>query len=229
MTAERAIFYDPTGRRRKRFRLALLLFFLLVILSLGALAATIRVVPTAPLLPVALERGKALPAPRTSLFAQTSRRINLALERLIGTRAPSVKKVGAKRAMAVKTTMGLPLSIGFYVPWDPSSTASLQRHIGDLDWLAPVWLTVTGANHQLNILPDPNGRAILNTARYRPLILPVVQNAQLGQWDSKGIAAMLADPRARATLLDRLTQFLETNHASGAVFDFEQLDPVAQT
>ena len=40
--------------------------------------------------------------------------------------------------------MSRPLYVGFYVPWDESSTFSLQRHIGDLDWLAPVWVTVTG-------------------------------------------------------------------------------------
>ena len=72
--AEAAIFYDPTGRRRKRFRLALVLFLLLVVLSLGALGATIQLLPAAEPLPVALERGKALPAPQTSLLARTERR-----------------------------------------------------------------------------------------------------------------------------------------------------------
>ena len=43
------------------------------------------------------------------------------------------------------------------MPWDQSSTFSLQRHIGELDWLAPVWLTVTGPAHDFNILPDRNG------------------------------------------------------------------------
>ncbi len=225
---ERAIFYDPTGRRRKRFRLALLLFGLLVVLSLGGLAATIRVVPAAPLLPVALEHGKPLPPPRTSLIIQTEASIDRAIERMIGSRPPSARKVGAKKSTAVATAMGQPLAIGFYTPWDVSSTASLQRHIGDLDWLAPVWLTVTGPAHQLKILPDPAGRAILNTTRYRPLILPVVQNADNGTWQGRETGAMLADPAARGRLLAQLVTFLDANHASGAVFDFEMLDPVGQ-
>ena len=42
---ERQIFYDPSGRRRKRFRLAVVLFVLLNMLTVAALFATIRVVP----------------------------------------------------------------------------------------------------------------------------------------------------------------------------------------
>ena len=99
-------------------------------------------------------------------------------------RNPQVpKRVGARKATAVATAMNRPLYVGFYGPWDESSTASLQRHIGDLDWLAPVWVTVTGPNHQFNILPDPNGRAIIDSAAHRPLILPVVQNFANGQVD----------------------------------------------
>jgi cellulose synthase/poly-beta-1,6-N-acetylglucosamine synthase-like glycosyltransferase/peptidoglycan/xylan/chitin deacetylase (PgdA/CDA1 family)/spore germination protein YaaH len=226
--AERAVFFDPTGRRRRRFAVSAILFVLLVVLSLAGLAATIQLLPAAEPLPVALERGKALPPPRTSLLAQTERSINNAINRLTGERAPSARKVGAKLATATATAMGKPIAIGFYTPWDVSSTASLQRHINDIDWLAPVWLTVTGATHDLNVLPDPQGRAILNTTKYRPLILPVVQNAQLGVWQGKQAGALFADRAARRALLVKLEAFLVANHASGAVFDFEELDPAAQ-
>eukprot|EP01035_Chromulina_nebulosa_P034866 gene34866-46837_t len=33
------------------------------------------------------------------------------------------------------------IAVGFHVPWDPSSAASLRRHIGDLDWLVPGWIS----------------------------------------------------------------------------------------
>jgi cellulose synthase/poly-beta-1,6-N-acetylglucosamine synthase-like glycosyltransferase/peptidoglycan/xylan/chitin deacetylase (PgdA/CDA1 family)/spore germination protein YaaH len=224
MSDRAAIFYDPTGRRRKRFRAALLLFALLVVLSLAGLAATIQLLPAAEPLPVALERGKPLPPPRSSLLDVTGRSLNNAILRLIGAKPPSPRRVGAKQAVTAAVAMGKPLSIGFYTPWDRSSTASLQRHIGDLDWLAPVWVTVTGPTHQFNVLPDPNGRAILNGAAHRPLILPVVQNANLGVWDAAGTNALLADPAARRVFLDQLVGFLSDNHANGAVFDFEQVD-----
>jgi cellulose synthase/poly-beta-1,6-N-acetylglucosamine synthase-like glycosyltransferase/peptidoglycan/xylan/chitin deacetylase (PgdA/CDA1 family)/spore germination protein YaaH len=222
--ADRQIFHDPTGRRRKRFTLAIVLFVLLNLLTVAALFATIRVVPAQPPLPIALERASPQRPPTTTLLSRARKQFELAIRRLLGTQPPSARKVGARKATAVAAAMNKSLYVGFYGPWDENSTTSLQRHIGDLDWLAPTWVTVTGPNHQFSVLPDPGGRAVINTAPHRPLILPVVQNFANGQVDPAGVKSLLADPRARHRLLDQLEPFLVTNHASGAVFDFEQLD-----
>ncbi len=226
--ADRQVFYDPSGRRGKRFRLAIVLFVLLNILTIAALFATIRVVPVQPPLPVALEHGLPQHPPTSTLLARTTRQVNLAIRRLLGTQPPSARKVGARRATAVATAMSKPLYVGFYGPWDENATSSLRRHIGDLDWLAPVWVTVTGPNHQFNILDDRIGRAVINAAAHRPLILPVVQNFANGKVDTAGIQGMLADPRLRKHFLNQLEPFLLANHASGAVFDFEQLNRASQ-
>jgi peptidoglycan-N-acetylglucosamine deacetylase len=226
--ADRQIFYDPSGRRGKRFTLAVVLFVLLNVLSAVALLASIRVVPAQSPLPVALEHGVAQTPPKPTLLASATRRVNSAIRQLLGTQPPSARRVGARKATAASTAMNRPLYVGFYVPWDVSSTASLQRHIDDLDWLAPVWVTVTGAAHQFTVLPDRNGRAVINGASHRPLILPVVQNFANGQVDEPGAEAMLADPRLRQRFLDQFEAFLVTSHASGAVFDFEQLNRAAQ-
>ena len=226
--ADRQIFHDPSGRRRRRFTAAFALFVLLNVLVVAALFATIRVVPAQPPLPVALEHGLPERAPKATLLARTGRAVDLAIRRLLGTQPPSPRKVGARQATAVATAMRKPLYVGFYVPWDESSSASLRRHIGDLDWVAPVWVTVTGPNHQFNVLPDRDGRSVINAARHRPLILPVVQNFANGEVDQAGIQGMLADPRLRKHFLDQLEPFLAANYASGAVFDFEQLDRPGQ-
>jgi len=226
--ADRQIFYDPSGRRRKRFTLAIAMFVLLNILTVAALFATIRVVPAQEPLPVALEHGVPQPPPKLSLLTRTTRRFNQAIRVLLGTQPPTARQVGARKATAVAAAMSKPLYVGFYTPWDENSTTSLQRHIGDLDWLAPVWATVTGPNHQFNELPDRNGRAVVTSAPRRPLILPVVQNFANGQVDPGGIRSLLADARARRHFLDQFEAFLVANHASGAVFDFEELDPPGQ-
>src|SRR5881392_828533 len=150
--ADRQIFHDPSGRRRRRFRLAVVLFVLLNVFAVAALFATIRVVPAESPLPVALEHGLARPSPRPTLLGRAQRRVNAAIRQLLGVAPPSARQLGARKATAVATAMARPLAVGFYVPWDESSTYSLQRHINDLDWLAPVWLTVTGPNHQFNVL-----------------------------------------------------------------------------
>jgi peptidoglycan-N-acetylglucosamine deacetylase len=226
--ADRQIFYDPSGRRRKRFKLAVILFILLNLLTIAALFATIRVVPAERPLPVALEHGVSQPPPKSSLLARTGRQVDLAIRRLLGTQPPSPRKVGARRATQVATAMSKPLYVGFYTPWDQDSVASLRRHIGEIDWLAPVWVTVTGPAHNFNALPDRDGRALLNVTPHRPLILPVVQNFQNGTVDSAGIKGLLADARLRKHFLDQLEPFLLANHASGAVFDFEELDQAGQ-
>jgi len=226
--AQRQVFYDPSGRRGKRFRLAIVLFVLLNILTVAALFGTIRVVPAEPPLPVALEHPLPQHPPKSTLLARTTKQVNLAIRRLLGTQPPSPRRVGARRATAASTAMSKPLYVGFYVPWDESSTFSLERHIGDLDWLAPVWVTVTGPNHQFNVLADREAKAVINSAPHRPLILPVVQNFANGQVDQAGIQGMLADPRLRKRFLDQFEGFLLANHASGAVFDFEQLDRPSQ-
>ena len=225
---DRQVFHDPTGRRRKRFKLAVGLFLLLNLFTAAALFATIRVLPAQPPLPVALEHGVAQPVPKPTLLGRATKRMDEAIGRLLGTRPPTPRQVGPRKAIAAATAMNRPLYVGFYVPWDESSTFSLQRHIGDLDWLAPVWVTVTGPRHEFNVIPDRNGRAVINAAVRRPLLLPVVQNFSNGLVDQPGVQSLLADPRARHRFLEQFEQFLLANHASGAVFDFEQLDGAAQ-
>lgn len=204
------------------------LFVLLNILSITALFATIRVVPAEAPLPVALEHGVARRPPKSTLLAAATKRVDGAIAQLLGTRPPSAKQVGARKAAAARSALNKPLYVGFYVPWDESSTFSLQRHIGELDWLAPVWLTVTGPKHSFQVIADRNGRAVINASPHRPLILPVVQNFSNGQVDKPGISSLLADPRARRRLLEQLEGFISANHGSGAVFDFEDLDRLAQ-
>src|SRR5947209_10846749 len=135
---DRQIFYDPSGRRRKRFMLAVILFVLLNILIATALFATILVGPAQQPLPVALEHGVPQPPPRLSLLARTTTRFNRAIRVLLGAQPPSPRQVGARKSAAVAAAMSKPLYVGFYTPWDESSTASLQRHIGDPNGREPI-------------------------------------------------------------------------------------------
>ncbi len=195
------------------------LFLLLNLLTIAALFATIRVVPAQALLPIFLEHGPPRPPPKGTLLTTAGRRINRGVRSLLNARASNGRSAA---------TVSKPLSVAFYAPWDESSTASLQRHISDLDWIAPVWVTVWGPHHQFTMLPDPAGRAVLNSTAHRPLILPVVQNFLNGHVDSAGVQGLLADPQLRRLFLDRFEQYLVSNSASGAVFDFEELDPAGR-
>jgi len=213
------VFYDPSGRRRRRFAVGVASFAALLLLAIVVFAVSVGVVPAQPLLPFSAERaGHKLEPPRETVLKRTRRTIDWYARRL----------TGETRAKAAKDAGNAPLAIAFHVPWDAQSAESLRRHIDDLDWVIPGWVSITGPRHMITTFPDPAGRAVINGAARRPLILPMIQNAIQGKWDGPGMAALLHDPRQRAALLDRIEPWLAANRAGGAFFDFEELPPSAQ-
>lgn len=220
MTATGApIFYDPSGRRRRRFALGVAAFIMLLVLSAAVFGASIGIVPTQPLLPINTERPlHRLAPPHDTLLKRTGRTIDWYGRKL----------TGETRSKEAKTAGNVPLAIAFHVPWDGQSAESLRRHINDLDWVIPGWVSVTGPKHTITVFSDTAGRAVINGAARRPLVLPMIQNAIQGEFDGRGMAAMLHDPKLRKAFLDKLEPWLLTNRAAGAMFDFEQLPPSAQ-
>ncbi|MEI5686994.1 polysaccharide deacetylase family protein [Sphingomonas kyungheensis] len=212
------IFYDASGRRKRRFTLGVVAFVALLVLSVAVFAVSIGAVPRAPLLPVEVERPALRRlAPPHGVIRRAKRGLDYYAGQLFGT------------GRGGKASAGNPnLAIAFHTPWDQSSAASLERHVDQLDWVIPGWVSVTGQDHRIQVLRDTAGRAILNRAVHRPVVIPMVQNASNGEWDGAGTAAMLADPRARAAFLDRLVPWLAANSAGGAFFDFEELPASAQ-
>src|SRR5258708_36319612 len=101
--AKAQVFHDPSGRRRRRFGLALALFVLLNVLAVAALFATIRIVPAQPPLPVAMEHGLPRPAPKPTLLGPAQRRVNAAIRQLLGVAPPTSRPVGTRRAPALAT------------------------------------------------------------------------------------------------------------------------------
>ena len=213
------VFYDPSGRRRRRFRVAVAAFAALLVVAGVALVVTIGAVPAAPLLPIQPEHPALhrLPPPHGGLLHRTRRTVDWYARRLFG---------GAPRSQA--TAGNRPLAIAFHAPWDESSAASLARHVDQLDWVIPGWLSVTGADHRLTSFRDTAGRAIINRAAHRPLVVPMIQNALDGQWDGAGTAALLHDARWRARLVERLASYVTENRAGGVFVDFEELPPGTQ-
>ena len=216
MTAS-PIFYDASGRRRRRFALGVAAFVALLVISFAALVVTIGAVPRPALLPFQAEHPAMtkLPPPRGSLLVRARRDVRGYTRFLTGAPPRGVQE-------------DTQLAIGFHVPWDPSSAASLRRHIGDLDWLVPGWISVTGAQHQITTFNDAAGRQIIDSSGHPPLILPMVQNAMQGNWDAAGMESLLRSAVLRKKLIDHLEGYFLANHAGGAFFDFEELSPAGQ-
>jgi spore germination protein YaaH len=135
---------------------------------------------------------------------------------------------GLMAALVVAAPAGLSWAaashlIGFYVPWDGQSLGSVQKHGGDLDAVIPAWVSVTGPDHKVTIVPDPAGRAAVAAVSPRPQLWLMVQNALQGAWDGPGAATLLRDRGATSVLLRDLEAQAVGAKASGLVLDFEDL------
>ena len=86
MTAAGApIFYDPSGRRRRRFALGVAAFIVLLLLSAVVFGASIGIVPSQPLLPINSERPlHRLAPPHDTLLKRTGRTIDWYGRKLTG-------------------------------------------------------------------------------------------------------------------------------------------------
>ena len=220
--AEQPVFYDASGRRRRRFAIGVAAFVALVVLAMAMFAVSIGAVPAAPLIPVKPEHPpiRRLAPPHAGLVGRTRRGFDYYARQLLGD--------GARKGETPAGAANPSLAIAFHAPWDESSAASLQRHVEQLDWVIPGWISVTGPDHHITTFRDTAGRSILNKAVHRPIVIPMVQNAIGGKWDGAGASALFADPVKRRAFLDNLTVFLAANQAGGAFFDFEELPASAQ-
>ena len=207
----RPVFYDATGRRR-RLTLPALFCLIMVILAAGmAFAYTIINVPIPPAMPLQMERR------RPEGIGQRLNHFQATVRHRLSEWLPHRGQGAATR----------PVNVAFYVPWDDASRSSLRQHIGQIDWVAPALLSVTGPRHDLRVTNDPVLASLIRTSAHRPHIMPVVQNAADGDWDGAGTSALLHDRAARTALLLRIVQSLKALKASGVIFDLEALPPSA--
>jgi peptidoglycan-N-acetylglucosamine deacetylase len=209
--AERPIFYDASGRRRRRFRLAQFAFVALVLLATVLFVGSILAVVPQPALPFAVERPPLHGDAKDMGHGVThpARELRRALRYAGRLLHPEPAQV--------------PLAIAFHAPWDDGSIASLRRHVDEIDWLVPGWMSITGPRHTVIQFPDAAGKAIISAAAHRPRLLPMIQNARDGEWDGAGMASLLASPRLRTLALARIDAMLTANQAGGVFFDFEDL------
>jgi peptidoglycan-N-acetylglucosamine deacetylase len=210
---EQPVFFDASGKRNRWTMRAFLGGLILLLFTAAIFAATVINVSIPAPLAMSMER----PHPRP--LAQQIGRLQSSLANL----RAWLPGGGTKAEQKVNQ-----LKVGFYVPWDDASRASLVAHIGELDWLVPGLISVTGADHHMTIFPDRPLEALLATTPKPPAIMPMVQNIIEGKWDGAGMAALLHDPKARANLLNELEPQLAKQNAIGVMFDFEELPASAQ-
>ena len=214
------VFFDPTGKRKRNLGRLSWLIAAALLAAVALFAATVIFVPT----PKSIELESRRDTTQVNGVAGEVRHAAREVKR---SAKAVLRGVGWVPSKPAKANPGHPVSVGFYTPWDDASPSSLKHHLQDLDWVVPHWLSVIGPNHDLKLVPDPKGRAILHGAPHRPLVLPMIQNAVNGDWDAAGAAKLFADPRARAALIEKLGRFVQAERGGGIMLDFESLPPAA--
>jgi len=216
---EKPIFHDASGRRGRRLGwLRRLLVIALIVLGVLFALSLFSLVPGSPLpLHPVREALKNLNLLSHNVSDRHRHETLLAANTTVG-----------KTLRELPPRAAPPLAIAFYTPWDEPSIDALRQHIGQLDWVVPHWLSIYGPAHSWHEDPDVKGRAIIDAAATHPQIYPMIQNAENGVWDGAGLGALMHDPVQRLALIDKLDTYLAANHASGVVFDFEEVPPEAQ-
>jgi cellulose synthase/poly-beta-1,6-N-acetylglucosamine synthase-like glycosyltransferase/peptidoglycan/xylan/chitin deacetylase (PgdA/CDA1 family) len=131
----------------------------------------------------------------------------------------------------LKPQHGRPLAIGFYTNWggrDDPSWPALRRSLKYLDWVVPSWLTLSGPDEKLTVTLDEKALRYIRFHKPGVAILPMIQNAEGGEWNGPGLAQLLASPARQKTLVDSITAFLARRHLQGVMIDFENVPKGAQ-
>jgi cellulose synthase/poly-beta-1,6-N-acetylglucosamine synthase-like glycosyltransferase/peptidoglycan/xylan/chitin deacetylase (PgdA/CDA1 family) len=237
--ANKPIFFDASGRRAARLKVAgwMVTVFLTVILVGFATSLALSPPVTGLNLPgrsVAVnpkELVKRAEAP--GLLARAERLANAARKRRLDyARAHRLQSTLPSRVLPaiLKPQAGRSLAIGFYTNWagkDDPSYPALKRSLSHLDWVVPSWLALDGPKLDFKVTMDRRALDFMRTAKPGVAILPMIQNATLGQWDGPGLAALLADRSRSDALLAKIIAFLSAHKLQGLTVDFENVPPGA--
>lgn len=227
---EGPIFFDSTGRRSARIAIIAAALGVVVAVMGIAFAATLFVAPrmaglnlTPHFVPVA-----------SAELTRHARAPGLLHEAAKMAAAARARREAIARALRVEprhissslaTPTGRPLAIGFYESLLDDSFPDLKRQLPHLDVLMPAWLALQGQTLALKSSMDPRTLNYVRSNKPRLAILPVIQNATLGQWDGPGLGRLLHDPDARRRLETSIEGFISTNHFQGLTVDFEGVLP----
>ncbi|OLV18729.1 glycosyltransferase [Deinococcus marmoris] len=208
------VFFDPTGKRRRRVNVlgGLLVAALLVGGGLSVWA---------------LWTGDSIPELLESLVADTpTETANLKP----GGQGPGLlySAVGEPGVAASVTPLE---ATAFYVAWDHRSRDSLRRNINQIDVLVSEWwhLDVDGGL----LLEEPTSNlAMLTEARTAKLglaVMPLINNynPRTQAWDSEALTGVMTHAGKRVALQDTLLAEVREHNFAGLNLDFEEVAPEA--
>ncbi|HVT02754.1 MAG TPA: polysaccharide deacetylase family protein, partial [Thermoanaerobaculia bacterium] len=226
------VFHDPSNRRWRWIRVLLVAAALVSTVGLSIFAFSVAHIVSLPqarlsdsvkngihsVIPHLPQRRKTLQQflrsrTRRQLLDEISRE-KLRTRSIVQTATPSTSLVAA-----------------FYAPWQPASLRSLRANAGHITHLFPAWVHVNTDGETID-LGDWNPKLmpatsdVLDIAESHQLsVIPVINNAQGGQFDGQRLHILLNDEKLQSHLINDLKVWLERNSFEGVNIDFENLAP----
>jgi cellulose synthase/poly-beta-1,6-N-acetylglucosamine synthase-like glycosyltransferase/peptidoglycan/xylan/chitin deacetylase (PgdA/CDA1 family)/spore germination protein YaaH len=243
-SADAPVFYDPAGRRWRRVRRTWMALAVAITSLAAIFISSVLVNPALPsfhLRPVASLphtadiKPKSLSVPANP-SQQKAKRAREELQHALATtkrvvparRASETIPVPAPAIPAPAVPASRPLSIGFYINWDESSLASLEKNLDHLDWVIAEWSHLQDGSNPLATDVDVPALNFIRQTRPQVRIIPMVQNLIDEKWNSGLLARNLADEASRQRLISALTSFVEGNKFGGVCVDFEEPPKASQ-
>ncbi len=237
------VFYDPRGRRWRRVKRTYLALGIAVTAITAVFIASVLANPLLPRLnlrplqnlprssdlklqaPIALPNAREVKAKKAQDLLQKE----LAKTRVVPARRSELTPIVPA---PVNTPLPAPasfnakqLAIGFYINWDESSYASLERNLDHLDWVVAQWAHLVDSkngNSPLSVELDAKALNLIRERRPQTSIIPMVQNLSDEKWEKDVLARAVADEESRQRLVGALSQFVEQNKFAGIAVDFEE-------
>lgn len=110
---------------------------------------------------------------------------------------------------------------GFYVNWDPQAYLSLKQCIGKLNMVLPEWFFINPHDGKLEVQIDNKALRLMKRAGIP--IIPILSNAFNGEFQAKGVTAILHNPTLRKNLINELVAQCEQHDFAGINIDIEEL------
>ena len=222
------IFYDPTARRWRRSKQIALVVGAVVGVLMGALVVGILVNPVLPTL--GLKSNPHLPQER-HLRPGAARTAENGANHGPGNAARTPADPRGYLAQTVRADGKRPVSshferIAFFVNWDDNSLVSLKRNVGSIDTLIAEWLHLADGTGRLkhdDALREQQVTAFVRATHPGTRIVPLINNADGGDWHSDWLAAVLADPARRHNLVADLRSYVHERGYQGISIDFESV------
>jgi peptidoglycan-N-acetylglucosamine deacetylase len=222
------VFYDPTARRWRRLKGLGLGLGALVGVLLGAVVLSILVNPVLPelgltSLPQLPQARHLRPPPEQGKAAVHPEAHARAGEKTTPARAAAAPATPAVNASFER--------IAFFVNWDDNSLVSLRKNLPHIDTLMPEWLHLKDAGGRLRVDDAPREaqvRALVRKERPGIRIVPLLNNADGGDWHGDWLAMSLASPDVRAHLVEDAYSYVTERGYQGLCIDFEAVPKRSQ-